>query len=89
MNTPRTDEENKRTGWPSFYYDFARKLEAETSHAIRALEIRAAANEEAAKRSPQNADWSNGVAKGMREAIDILSNATHHPRQPGNEAGNK
>ena len=25
--TPLTDAENKRTGWPSFYYDFARSLE--------------------------------------------------------------
>jgi len=27
--TPRTDAENKRTGWPSFYYDFARQLETD------------------------------------------------------------
>ena len=30
MPTPRTDAENKRTAWPSFYYDFARELEVET-----------------------------------------------------------
>lgn len=29
MSTPDTYAEQQRTGWPSFYYDFARKLERE------------------------------------------------------------
>ena len=33
--TPLTDAENKRTGWPSFYYDFARSLELKLQEAER------------------------------------------------------
>jgi hypothetical protein len=41
---------------------------------VNALEIQALANEEAAKRSPQYADWSLGVARGVRVAIEIILN---------------
>lgn len=44
----------------------------EQSQAILAIEIQILANEEAALRSPQCADWSNGVAKGLRIALDLL-----------------
>lgn len=30
------------------------------------------ANEQAAKRSPQSAQWSNGVAAGVKLALDLL-----------------
>jgi len=77
--------ENGRYVLASTKDDKIARLEREKAQAIRALEIKAAANEEAAKRSPQHADWSNGVAKGMREAIDILSNAPHQARRPAGE----
>ena len=53
-------------------YQVARKMESGLSHAINALKIREEANQGAAKTSPQCADWSNGVAAGNREAINIL-----------------
>ena len=31
--TPRTDAEEKRCGWPAFYFDFARQLERELAAA--------------------------------------------------------
>lgn len=33
--TPRTDAEEKRLGWPAFYFTFARQLEAELQRAER------------------------------------------------------
>lgn len=42
-DTPRTDAENKRTNWPSFYYDFARQLERELNESrAREAQLRAA-----------------------------------------------
>lgn len=48
------------------------QLEYERSNAILAIEAQALANEEAALRSPEWADWSNGVAEGLRIALNLL-----------------
>lgn len=39
---------------------------------IHILELRAATNERAVRDSPRSAEWSMGVAKGMRIAIKLL-----------------
>lgn len=64
--------------------DRLEELEREKADVIRALEIKAKANEDAAKRSPEQSAWSDGVAVGMREAIALLSNTqvTHGRAQP-------
>lgn len=80
-DTPETDAISGAT--PLDHVDnlkrLARKLEREKADVIRALEIKARANEDAARRSPDQATWSNGVARGMREAIALLSNGSHEP----------
>jgi hypothetical protein len=63
--------------------DRLEELEREKTDVVRALEIKAQANENAAKRSPEQAAWSNGVAFGMREAIALLSN-TQSSATPNN-----
>jgi molecular chaperone GrpE (heat shock protein) len=76
-NTPETDAfGNRPREWPSF----ARRLERErdqlkaiNAEYLETLLTLADANEQAARNSPQCADWSNGVAKGMRVAGDTLT----------------
>lgn len=61
-----------RQGWAANGRE-RNQLKAINAECLNALIPIADANEQAALNSPQYADWSNGVATGIRVAIDTLT----------------
>lgn len=78
-DTPRTDAENVRTGWPAFYYNFARTLERELAEAlarIAALEANQCEDEPVCWHDPHNNVFSDEPGS-LTESIPLYRKKNH------------
>jgi hypothetical protein len=79
--TPRTDKHQSDCLWSggrscsggNNAYALARQLEGEIMTTRKMLAENIESNRQAAINSPQNADWSNGVAMGLEIALESLT----------------